>query len=99
MFVMNALHSMCGDGTTPYELSFYGEYTVEKFLQEVLEKRSNEHGSINFHAPGTMFGIPGCYYRDGKITKPMEEEYLKKKIVKAKAVGGWFLMDYLLWVE
>ena len=86
-----------GDCTSPYEVTMDKEYTVNEFIQEIFTRK--EWGYIGIYSFNDFFGDPKCEYRDDELLYSLPNEYLNKKVVKAKADGGWSRMDYLLWIE
>ena len=86
-----------GDCTSPYAVVMEKEYTVNEFIQEILARK--EWGYIGIYCQGEIFGDPKCEYKDDKLLYSLPDEYLNKRVVKAKADGGWSRMDYLLWIE
>jgi len=85
-----------GDATAGYEVTLDREYTVQEFIDAILQNKSNDWGYIGIEAPGTFFGSPNCQYKYGSVvTEQLPADILSRKIKKAKADGGWSRMDYL----
>ena len=79
-----------GDCTAGYRVDLDKEYTVSEFIEEVLQRFSNEWG---------YFCIKNLFtrieYRSGKLIENMiEGNVLSAKIVSVTANGGWSSMDY-----
>lgn len=87
-----------GDCTAPYDVLLNGEYTVEQFIHDVLLDE-REWGRIGIYDSRSIFGNPSCEYRYGELVSKLPDEYLKLNVTKARASGGWSLMDYILTVE
>ena len=87
------------DCTAPYDVLLDHEYTVEEFIDAVLEENPREWGKFAIHHNEYIFGYPQCGYRNGKTTARFSTDILKKKILKVTASGGWTLMDYLIWTQ
>ncbi len=86
-----------GDCTAGYSVTLDKDYTVEEFINEVLTK--NEWGYIGIWSDEQAWfdrGDPYCEYKRDKLITQMPNDIMGKKIVKAKASGGWSNMDYLL---
>ena len=84
----------CGDCTNVYKITIPPEMTVREFIEEWLTKTS-EWGYFGISAPNTIFGDPLCEYAYGEIKgKPLPDEVLDKKIVKAIGSGGWSRSDF-----
>ena len=79
-------HGMGGDCTAPYDIEDYKEIVAD-FVSEVLKTRQGEWGS--FEIDGGKFE-----YKYGKLLDAIPTAVLEKKIIDAKAVGGWTWMQY-----
>ena len=81
------------DATAGYSVEFTKEYTLQEFVNEVL---SNEQrwGYLAIDSEISIFGDPRCKYRHGKLLTEFQSEILTKKVVSAKARGGYGRMDY-----
>lgn len=79
-------HSEGGDCTAPYDVEDYHEIVAD-FVGEVLNKYKGEWGH---------FCIDGCRfeYKYGELLDAIPASVLEKKIIDAKAVGGWTWMAY-----
>lgn len=79
-----------GDCTAGYRVDLDKEYTVSEFIEEVLERFSNEWGY--FYIKNIFTRIE---YRYGKlIDNIIEGNILSAKIVSVTASGGYSRMDY-----
>lgn len=93
------------DATAPYEVLFPKEYTVDQFLRDVLENRSDERGYIRIRRRTTdegvsWFHLPYMEYRYGNVVSGDFSEAVKaEKICSAAASGGWGAMDYILEID
>lgn len=93
------------DATAPYEVLFPKEYTVDQFLRDVLENRSDERGYIRIRRRTTdegvsWFHLPCMEYRYGNVVSGDFSEAMKaEKICSAAASGGWGAMDYILKID
>ncbi|MBS9774591.1 MAG: hypothetical protein KGV59_05475 [Tenacibaculum sp.] len=83
-----------GDETTGYSVELTKEYTVKKFVDEVVSNEG-EWGSIIVNNDYSSV----CKYKWGKLLSELPLDVLDKKVVSATASGGWSRMDYLLTVE
>lgn len=92
---------MGGDMTCIYSVFLRGEYTVGKFINEMLQKYGNEWGSIEIRPSNNPYRKLGWYgYESGKLTSSsLTSDYLDKKVTRASANGGWGNMDYILWIN
>ena len=79
-------HGMGGDCTAPYDVKDYNEIVAD-FVGEVLNKRKNEWGY--FEIDGFKFE-----YKYGELLDLISTSVLEKKIIDAKAHGGWTNRDY-----
>lgn len=82
-------------GSDVFDVIFTEPLTVAEFIQDVISDE-REWGNITI---GLWFNGPRCTYSRGKITAPMPEEYLNKKIISADSIGGWSNMSYRIFVE
>lgn len=86
-------------GDTPYRVDFYRKCTVREFIESVLCR--DEWGYIGIYSTepdGVFFGKPNCEYRRNYLKSHLPDEYLDRKIKKAKADGGYSRMDYILYL-
>ena len=83
-----------GDCTSRYKLSFDKPYTISEFIEEILQNK-DEYGEIyigeNYIKPKDT-----CSYAYGNLRSRFNDRYLNRKIISAKASGGWGCMDYYL---
>ena len=89
-----------GDGTCDYSIALDKLYTVEEFINAMLNRIKDEYGRIGidngiWYSPGT----PYCEYRYGVLLTNLPEDILNRKVSSAKSSGGWGLMDYKLVLE
>lgn len=83
-----------GDCTSRYDVLFDRPYTISEFIEEILQNK-NEYGKI--YIGGNYFSRKDmCAYRYGELISEFNERYLDRKIISAKASGGWGCMDYFL---
>lgn len=85
------------DETSRYEVCFDKPITVVEFIIEVLKSRPQEWGTFSLDWTTSFME-----YKHGKYlltNKTLFNEIKNKKIVSAKASGGWTVMDYILEVE
>lgn len=97
MFTLKHIAGPFGDETSRYEVYFDKPTTVAEFIVEVLKNRSQEWGTFSLG-----WTISFIKYRYGKYlftNEALFNEIKNKKIVSAKASGGWTAMDYILEVE
>uniref|UniRef100_UPI004056BC1B hypothetical protein n=1 Tax=Alistipes sp. TaxID=1872444 RepID=UPI004056BC1B len=87
-----------GDCTAPYAVELDKEYTVQEFVTAVLSK-SKEWGYIGIEHKLATFGEPHCEYRYGQLLSELPPETLCKKVISARAHGGYTRMDYYLSVD
>ncbi len=79
-----------GDCTSIYDVSFPQDITVEDFVQLVLQENPGEWGTIGLTWEHILVD-----YSHGSLTfRPEYDAYKNERILKAKAHGGWSLMDY-----
>ena len=97
MFKLTAAGPVGSDCTGPYNVSLNDTYSVGDFINDIL--RQQEWGYIGIYDSKSVFGDPYCEYRGDRLLSNMPAEYLKRKIKRAKASGGWSRMDYLIWLE
>lgn len=97
MFKLHSAGEVRGDCTAPYNVELDKEYTVNEFVQAVLTKQ--EWGYIGIYCQGKIFGEPKCEYKHGKLMYTLPDNVMNRRVVKAKADGGWTCMNYLLWIE
>ena len=86
------------DMTDCYDVVLDKEYTVDKFIREVLTKNPNEWGTIKITQLQVKFraGNSCCTYKDGYLVSYMSKYYLEQKIEKISANGGYGKMDYVI---
>lgn len=84
-----------GDCTAPYTVILDKSYTVKEFVIEVLKDRS-EWGYIGIEKKGEIFEKPYCEYRYGKLLSKLPHNILNRRVISARAHGGWSRMDYKL---
>lgn len=107
MFTLRATGPTLYDCTTPYAVELDKKYTVAKFIQTVLSNKKNEWGYIGIaefrhgvRCQISIFGSPSCEYSYGEIiSEPLPKNVLNKRVIAAKANGGYSRMDYLLDIE
>lgn len=81
-----------GDCTSAYDVSFPQDITVEQFVQLVLQENPKEWGTI-----GLSWNHKLVDYSHGSIKfREDYDVYKNERVLKAKAHGGWSLMDYEL---
>ena len=97
MFEMYIVGDIGGYCTARYDIILDKSYTVNEFINAVLT--NNEWGCIGIYCKGTVFGKPCCRYNRDKLLSRLPDNTLSKKVVKARATGGWSQMDYILWIE
>lgn len=82
------------DCTTPYDVVFHKECTVQEFIEEVLKK--NEWGSIIIGSHYD-YNNPRIEYKHDKIVSgAFCLDIMDARITKAIARSGWTNMDYML---
>ena len=89
------------DCTQCYDVELDGSYTVEEFIHEVLDKRSDEWGYIRVKEKrnkSNLYGLPASENRYGSILTDLPEKYMNEIVKSVKADGGWSAMDYVLQV-
>lgn len=80
------------DCSTPYDIIFNNECTVQEFIDEVLTQ-----GKWGYVCIGNYFDGPQIEYRHNKIVSGVfSMDILDAKIKKAVAHGGQARMDYML---
>lgn len=99
MFKLEATGCERSDCTIPYQVIFDKEYTVEEFINIVLSERPREWGSVGINDGSSVLGNPRFHYKYGKLLTALTADVVDKKIVSARAVGGWGNMDYILTLE
>lgn len=94
-----------GDCTTPYRVRIIEGGTVKDFIETVL-KNKKEWGYIGIFDKTVefqimaVFGNPYMEYRHGEtIDRENLKDVENKKVINARADGGYSRMDYLLEVE
>lgn len=96
MFELKQTGEERGDCTAPYAVILDKPYTVQDFVNTVLE-RTEDWGYIGIDDHKNWSnGTPNCEYRWGNLKTRMPEEIMDKPIKSVKADGGWSRMDYLL---
>ncbi len=80
-----------GDETAGYSVELTEEYTVKKFVDEVVSNEG-EWGSIIVNNDYSSI----CEYKWGELLSELPANVLNKKVATAKASGGWSNMNYLL---
>lgn len=98
MFKLIQLRAEGSDCTAPYGVELNDAYTVEEFIHDILLNKG-EWGYIGINDGRSVFGDPSCKYSHGELKSSLPPEYLKLKVVSAKASGGWSRMDYLITPE
>lgn len=104
VFILTLVGTIGSDCTGPYNVTLYKDFTVEEFIKAVAEGVDgygrHEWGFIGIYDNGYYpFTDDRCKYRNGNIvTNNIPKKYLKKKIKKVRASGGWSCMNYCLTV-
>lgn len=89
-----------GDACCSYVVRLDREYTVQEFVEMVLEEKPGEWGTIRIcknleRIPENVLDV--CDYKHGQITNSFSLLNTKKrKIEKVTAHGGWTGMDYFI---
>ena len=89
-----------GDCTCDYSIELDKPYTVEEFVNAVLNRIKDKFGYIGidngiWYSPGA----PYCEYKYSVLLSNLPEDILNKKVSSAKSTGGWGRMDYKLMLE
>ena len=89
-----------GDCICDYSVELDKLYTVEEFVNAILNYIKDEFGYIGidngiWYSPGT----PYCEYKYGVLLSNLPKDILNKKVSSAKSIGGWGRMDYKLVLE
>lgn len=90
-----------GDATSNYDVTFYGEATVDDFCDAVLAHsvQQPERGKIYISEPGDPWHATICEYSHSVMEFQNDYfDYKNRKVVSARANGGWGAMDYWLTV-
>ena len=82
------------DDTYVYNVYLDKEYTVEEFINIILNGRGKKEWG-KFHL-GNMFSSLGCSYKNGVLTSQLSKQHMNLKIKKVTANGGWGSMDYAI---
>lgn len=100
MFILKASTPIGGDCSRAYDVILDKEYTVEDFINVILSERFDEWGSIEIYELYRQVSRFSCEYKYGKMmASSLPDEYLRKKIFKVSAHGGYTRMDYTLLVD
>ena len=85
------------DCTAAYEVILDKEYTVREFIYIVLTEFPRDWGKIRVD-DGSIFGPVICAYWHGDIEdiSKLDKQYVDRRVISARAHGGWSLMDYYL---
>ena len=89
-----------GDCTCDYSIELDKLYTVEEFVNAILNHIKDKFGYIGidnsiWYSPGA----PYCEYKYGVLLSNLPEDILNRKVSSAKSIGGWGRMDYKLVLE
>lgn len=86
-------HNYGSDCTAPYDIETDCK-TVGEFVDEVLQKYTNEWG--DFKIEGTY-----CYYeyKHGKLLDEIPQNERSLQIKEIKAAGGYSNMDYFIKIK
>lgn len=87
-----------GDETAGYLVELSGEYTLQKFVNEVVSNDAR-WGCIRASSETSFFGEHKCEYKRGKLLSNFSPEIMGKKVISANARGGWGCMDYFLQLD
>ena len=93
-------------GNTEYSVDFDKKYSINSFAEMLLTERANEWGNVSIVVDPERpykFDNPSFWYRNGRLDdekrfKEIVESFGKKPVIKAIAYGGYFRMDYTLWI-
>ena len=86
-----------GDCTCDYSIELDKLYTVEEFVNAILNHIKDKYGCIGldngiWYSPGT----PHCEYKYGVLLSNLPENILSRKVSSAKSISGLGRMDYKL---
>ena len=86
-----------GDCTCDYSIELDKLYTVEEFVNAILNHIKDKYGCIGidngiWYSPGT----PYCEYKYGVLLSNLPENILSRKVSSAKSISGLGRMDYKL---
>ena len=89
-----------GDCTCEYGVELDRLYTVEEFVNTILDHIKDKFGYIGIdNGIWYSHGTPYCEYKYGVLLSNLPEDILNKKVSSAKSIGGWGRMDYKLVLE
>ena len=69
-------------------------FTVEEFLNFLLENRRNRFGNVTFTSEPREKNNVIYEYKYGKTQSIIDEEIAKKEIISGTSIGGCRLMNY-----
>ena len=105
-FRMAQSSPMRSDCTADFTIQLYENYTVEGFINAVLDNNKNEWGFIKcFSSSDNLKDILSvskavCEYKRGKlVSEKLPDEILNRSVVAATASGGYSRMDYRLLLD
>ncbi len=99
MFELIRKTSVMRDESCGYHVDFSGSYTVQEFINELLETNKDGWGNIRLFKDDHLLYDPCCEYKGGKlVSDPFPDNYLCQRITDATACGGWSNMDYILFI-
>lgn len=99
MFQLHEIQSN-SDHTQSFDILLNKNYTIEEFIQTVLQNRPTEWGRFEIVQYQGLTVRATCSYKCGKLSsQPIPSKYLCKPVMKATARGGWGIMDYKLHLD
>lgn len=106
IFRMTQASPVRSDCTADFTIQLYENYTVEGFINAVLDNNKNEWGSIKcFTSSDDLRDITSvskavCEYKKGElISEKLPDEILNRPVVAATASGGYNCMNYRLLLD
>lgn len=82
------------DGITWYNVLIPENYTLRKFIREVLKQYKDSWGDINIEKDGQQ--IDSYSYAYGKIKSIFKKLPKDKQILSVKAYGGYSYMSFIV---
>lgn len=92
MFKRKQSGPTCGDCTASYDVFLHQDYTLQKFMDDVVSQYPDEWGNFCItDKDGLSIDIE---YSHGIINKGYPDCLIKCPVISVNASGGWSKMDY-----
>lgn len=99
MFKRKQSGSTGGDCTAPYSVELDHRYTLQEFIDAVIQNYPTEWGSFELYEMGKWRPYKAFGYKRGILENEIPVELANKPVARVTASGGWSNMDYMIRME